>query len=210
MRAGKQKYESCQVVSPGDATRMTERRGLLPSWRSFVFASVVWIPLLVTACEETHGPSVPYTRGPTDGVWRGYVPNDAVSFGEWTPAPATPGAFDEYVFAITTPPALTTYDNGKTVTMTSTVSVRRVKDKGFNDGVSDQSFLFSPGAYAPENSQNEDYAEDTTVNCQKDHIAVGETTTCLVSFDAATSEIQDSYWDINQWSVGAWPSQRVP
>ena len=195
-----------QPVSAGNPSAPMRHHVEVRPWAVLV---AVVTSLLFSGCEEAHGPSVPYTGGPTDGVWQGFVPSNAVSFGQWTPTPTTPGAFDEYIFTINAPPTLSTYDNGKTVTMTSTVTVQRVKDKGFDDGISGQSFLFSPGAYAPENSQNEDYAEDTTLTCPKDRITVGETTTCTISFDAAASEIPNSYWDINQYAVGAWPSQTV-
>jgi hypothetical protein len=174
-----------------------------------VTSAVLAAALSISGCEAPHGPSTAYTQGPADGGWQKSVPSDAVSFGQWTPAGSGPLNQAEYVFAITAAPALTTYDDGKHVTMTSTVTVRRTQDKGFDEGITDQTFMFSPGTYAPENNQNEDYGESTHVTCQPDRIQVGQTATCTVAFDAVASEIKNSYWNIGSYSVGAWPSQVV-
>jgi hypothetical protein len=56
------------------------------------------------------------------------------------------------------PQRLSTHDNGKTVTMTSTVTVHPFKDERFSEGIIDQSFSFSP-ALRSGNSQNKDYGE---------------------------------------------------
>ena len=172
--------------------------------RMTLFASFGATAILLTACEAPHGPSVPWP-GPTDGVWQSYVPNGAVGFGKWSPV--STGAMDEYVFAIIAAPTLTSYDSGKSITMTSTMQVRRVKDKGFNEGVGDQFISFQPGVAAPENSMNEDYGEDTDVICQNDRPRVGEETTCTISFTAPAGEIANSHWTVNSFEMGTWPSQ---
>lgn len=148
----------------------------------------------------------PWTNAPSDGQW----PSDAydrVPFGQLTPVPSG-GAFTEYQFAVSGPPQLTTSDGGKNVTITSKVTVQRVEDKGFDEGIAgSQSFIFQPGTIAPENQQDESHGTDPNVTCQNDRPRVGETTVCDVSFTAPASEIRNSYWTINRWDVGTWPSQ---
>ncbi len=101
-----------------------------------------------------------------------------------------------------------TQDGGKNVTITSMVTVHRVEDKGFNEGIArSQSFIFQPGTTAPEYQMNETHGTDPKVTCQDDRPKVGETTVCDVSFTAPASEITNSYWTINSWDVGTWLSQ---
>lgn len=146
---------------------------------------------------------VPWSGAPTDGTWA----SGDVSFGQ--PTPLSEGPLNEYSFAIVAPPTLTTADNGKTVTMTSTMNVHRVRDKGFNEDISEANFFaFNPGVLPGSVvDMNEDYGEDTDVQCQNDRPRPGETTTCTLAFTAPADEIANSYWSINDYSVGAWPSQ---
>src|SRR4051812_24584332 len=68
-------------------------------------------------------------------------------------------------------------------------SPRRVKDKGFNEAITDQFVIFQPGVAASENSMNEDYGENTGVVCQNDRPRVDEESACTISFTARASEI---------------------
>jgi hypothetical protein len=150
--------------------------------------------------------NVPWADAPTDGQWPSSS-YDRAPFGQLTPTPPG-GAFTEYQFAISEPPQLTTNDGGKTVTMTSKVTVHRVEDRGFGEGLAkSQSFIFTPGATAPENQLDESHGTHTTVTCQNDRPQTGETTGCELSFTAPASEIPNSHWTINRWNVGTWPSQ---
>jgi hypothetical protein len=189
----------------------------------WLLAAVVLFGLMIHACssgdhstdsgssrsEPSSQPSelnVPWASAPTDGQWPSSA-YDRVPFGQMTPIPPG-GAFTEYQFAISEPPQLTTKDGGKNVTITSTVTVHRVEDKGFNEGLAkSQSFIFTPGARAPENEQDESHGTDPKVTCQNDRPQIAETTVCELSFTAPASEIPNSYWTINRWDVGTWPSQ---
>ncbi|MDX1881844.1 DUF4236 domain-containing protein [Mycolicibacterium sp. 120270] len=149
---------------------------------------------------------VPWAGAPADGQW----PTDAydrVPFGQLTPVPPG-GPFTEFQFAVVGPPQLTTTDDGKTVRIISKVTVHRVEDKGFSEGIAKgQSFMFQPGVTAPENRMDESHGTDPTVVCENDRPRTGETTVCDVSFTAPASEIPNSYWEINRFDVGTWPSQ---
>ncbi|WP_064931085.1 DUF4236 domain-containing protein [Mycolicibacterium peregrinum] len=148
----------------------------------------------------------PWASAPADGQWPSTA-YDRVPFGQLSPVPSG-GAFTEYQFAVSGPPQLTTSDGGKNVTITSKVTVHRVEDKGFDEGIAEsQSFIFQPGTTAPKNQMDESHGTDPKVACQNDRPRVGETTVCDVSFTAPASEIANSYWTINRWDIGTWPSQ---
>jgi hypothetical protein len=155
-----------------------------------------------TAAVEADGTR--WAGAPTDGVWE----YGDVSYGSPTPIRGLfAGPRDEYTFTISTPPRLTTDDGGKTILMSSDVAVTRVHDRGFGEPISEsENFFFSPGSDA-EQRLDESYAINTDVTCQNDTLAVGESTTCTVAFEAPANEIKDSYWRINQLRVGTWPSQ---
>jgi hypothetical protein len=148
----------------------------------------------------------PWANAPADGHWPSTA-YDRVPFGQLTPVPSG-GAFTEYQFAVSGAPQLTTTDGGENVTITSTVTVQRVEDKGFDEGIAEsQSFIFQPGTTAPQNQMDESHGTDPNVTCENDRPRVGETTSCNVSFTAPASEIPNSYWTINSSDVGTWPSQ---
>jgi hypothetical protein len=148
----------------------------------------------------------PWANAPADGQWPSSA-YDRVPFGQLSPVPSG-GAFTEYQFAVSGPPQLTASDGGKNVTITSKVTVHRVEDKGFDEGIAgSQSFTFTPGTRAPENQMDESHGTDPKVACQNDRPRAGETTMCDVSFTAPASEIANSYWTINRWDIGTWPSQ---
>lgn len=156
--------------------------------------------------QEPSEQAVPWANGPTDGQWPSSA-YDRVPFGQLTPVPAG-GAFTEYRFAVDGPPQLTTTDGGKNVTITSQVTVHRVADKGFDEGIAEsQSFIFTPGTRARENQMDESHGTYTKMACQNDRPRAGETTVCDLSFTAPASETLNSYWTINRWDVGTWPSQ---
>lgn len=160
-------------------------------------------PEAATEPSAQAGPA-PVADGPSDGVWEA----GDVSYGTPTPIRENAaGPRDEYTFTISAPPTLTTEDGGATVLMSSSVAVTRVHDKGFGKPISEsESFWFAPGSSA-EPTMSETYGTYTDVACERDVLAVGEATTCTVAFEAPANEIQDSYWEINQFRVGAWPSQ---
>jgi hypothetical protein len=186
-----------------------------------LLAALVLFGLMIHACgsdqsdhngsgsessQKTSEETVPWANAPADGQWPSSA-YDRVPFAQMTPIPPG-GAFTEYQFAISEPPQLTTKDGGKNVTITSKVTVRRVEDKGFNEGLAEgQSFIFTPGTRAPENQLDESHGTEPKVTCQNDRPQVGETTVCEQSFTAPASEIPNSYCTINRWDVGTWPSQ---
>lgn len=147
-----------------------------------------------------------WTAAPVDGTWSSSPPTRRVPFGtQSTPLPA----FPDYAFVINAAPRLTTEDNGKTATMTSTVVVKKIASTAQPDKTitATSQFLFYPGETAPENQYDESHGVGTKVNCQKDTLAVGESTNCTASFNAPAGEIQNSYWEINGMPMGTWPSQ---
>ncbi len=149
----------------------------------------------------------PWAAAPTDGVWPGDA-YDRVPFGGLTPIPPG-GAFTEFQFAVIEPPLLTTEDSGKLVTITSKLLVQRVEDKGFAGGISEsQSFIFQPGTTSAQNMMDESHGTNPNVTCQNDRPRIGESTECSIAFTAPASEIPNSYWTVNRWDVGTWPSQR--
>lgn len=147
---------------------------------------------------------IPWSAAPIDGVWE----YGDVSYGSPTPIrELSAGPRDEYTFTISTPPTLTTKDGGENILMSSAVDVTRVHDKGFGEPLSEsENFWFTPGSDA-EPTMNETYGTYTDVTCTNDVLAVAESTTCTIAFEAPANEIQDSFWQINQLRIGTWPSQ---
>jgi hypothetical protein len=179
-------------------------RTTLASWRSVASVAAVVASLALAACGTPHGPSVPWTAAPADGTWEW----GDVSFGQPTPIRTMPiGAPEAYSFTITAPPTLTTFDEGKSVTISSPVSVHRVNE-GRDDVIDEKFFIYEPGVI-PANvvDMNEAYGTNPDVQCQNNFPPVGETTTCTVSFTAKPNEIPNSFWQINDYRVGTWPSQ---
>lgn len=147
---------------------------------------------------------------PTTGAWAG-APSDGtweygdVSFGDWTPEISSA----DHVYRVSGPPTMTTDDNGATVTITSPLEAKRVRDLGYGEKASDVQAVFMPGEPAKGHEWDEDYGERTTVSCESDVLPVNGSTSCTVSFVAPSSEVPDFHWMINRSTVGAWPSQEA-
>lgn len=144
--------------------------------------------------------------GPTDGVWlRGdYALGQAIR-GHELPAGSISS---DYEITVTGVPSMTTTDGGKTVTMTSPLSVTRFQDLGYGQNFSESERIFFESGQRPTSEQyNESWGTYTNIVCGLPSISVGESTTCTVSFTTVPEAIVDSYWNINGSLAAAWPSQ---
>lgn len=188
----------------------------------FPFVGLVAVAaFLGAACgrpsEQEKAPDTVPWSGATDGTWSARSAGEThVPFGQ-TSHTQTDSAASAFIFRIDSPPTLTTSDGGKTVTISSDVTVKRVQTAGNSttadpEGPVSSSLkaLFEPGELSAENSTDASHGTDPKVSCQQDQLKIGESTVCNLSFNAVASEIQDSYWWIDGLSMGAWPSQGAP
>lgn len=166
------------------------------------------LSLLVVGCGPAGSASseaTPWAEAPEDGTWPTDTWRDKLPFG----SVSRPSDRLDYVFGIATPPTLTTADSGQTVTITSELAVERVTEKWPDTPVSDDLPIFwSPGELAPEHAMDESWGTHNDAACAPDALTAGQIATCRISFTAHASEIQNSYWVVEDLAVGTWPSQR--
>ncbi len=116
------------------------------------------------------------------------------------------GPRDQYTFVVEAIPTMTTSDDTRGVTVTSSMLVTRMHDTGHNEPIADsENIFFIPGDSTQ--PMNESYGTSTDIRCDQQQIAVGEQTRCTVSFAAVDSEVVNFFWIINGLRVAAWPSQ---
>lgn len=156
-------------------------------------------------------PPPPVLEIPTDGTWDygDYPSSSAAGFGKWSAASGAGANFD---FMIDTPPSIT--QEGTALVVESQVHVRRAEENPqFDDALGELRAKFVPGVSMFKESgggalnYDEVYGE-TKLVCPVDNVAVGETTTCTISFvEKSPDWVADSYWLLKGVSVAAWPSQ---
>jgi hypothetical protein len=173
--------------------------------------------VLLVGCSAT-APSVSTSvipeasAGTTKAPSLSAVPWADVTDGSWAYGDASLGQpvtrpTSEYSISVSGSPSLTTSDSGETVKMTSPVTVARTEDLGFGERITEsENFFFKPGV-VDESNMSETYGTLTDVLCDAETIAVGESTSCTVSFTAPAREIQNSHWMINGQNAAAWPGQ---
>lgn len=200
----------------GGSRRQRRGRGMsFMAWLGWAFiALVAWV-----ACTDSGSkpdePGKPWAAAPKDGIWPSGVSGGAVPFGETSPAllkSQGARAFDtDYTFVISSPPELTTYDDGKNVWITSTLTVKRVDNhdnfNGQDPVTRAMKVIFEPGETSDSYTMDESHGTHPDVKCTSDKLTVGQSTTCTLSFKAPASEIQNSYWSVDGWNMGTWPSQ---
>jgi hypothetical protein len=173
--------------------------------------------LLLVGCSSTtpsvNKPVIPEGSAATTGVPSpSAAPWTEVTDGTWAYGDASLGQAvtrptSEYSISMSGPPSLATSDGGETVTMTSPLTVARVEDRGFGEPITEsENFFFMPGV-VDDSNMSETYGTLTDVQCDAETIAVGESTSCTVSFTAPAREIQNSHWMINGQNAAAWPGQ---
>ncbi|MFE3758667.1 hypothetical protein ACFXO9_30560 [Nocardia tengchongensis] len=140
----------------------------------------------------------------TDGTWQ---KTTGVALGK-----PSKTRYSDFEYTVTGPPTLTTVNKGKTVRMSSTLSVRRISPVGKYDRSSQEiskadKFFFTPGNLNID-THNEVYGNDVSLDCGASPAVVDDATDCLLSFDAPAAEIANSYWVINGIDMAAWPGQQ--
>lgn len=178
---------------------------------SYCLMALAGFSLVACSKEASSPPMTPWADAPQDGQWSAFF-EDAVPFGATSPVTDKQFYGPDYTFQILGPPELLTNNDGKTVRISSRVKVNRVRESSSAQSVAGSNkFAFEPGEVEGWDPVDPDlmYGTATRVACDNDVLVnVGESTTCTVSFDAKASEIQDSHWEINNWEMGAWPSQQ--
>jgi hypothetical protein len=174
-----------------------------------VIGLVLWVSCDISAEKERVAKdSVPWTSGPTDGEWFEAPWNETVvPFGQ-TSQPGSSPWVAQFTYRIDSPPELKTPDDGKTVVMTSRVSVTRVGGDESEIPLLDyQGVIFARGADDPSYSYDEASGLGADVNCQPDRLNVGQSAVCTVSFTTRGVEIENSHWVFGGYAMGTWPSQ---
>lgn len=160
-------------------------------------------------------PAPPTTAPPKSDDGSGEVPWTKVTNGSWEYGDVGYGnpveaRLSDFRIRVTGKPTMTTADGGRTITIASPISVKKVRDRGFNTGDTpigeSEQFIFMPGPASTD--LNEDYGEATVVDIKTPE-KVGQATKGTVSFTAPADEIQDCYWMINRMTVAAWPGQKA-
>lgn len=173
---------------------------------------VATIALSGCAASEPPGPSASPAAADTPSSTPVDAPWNDVTDGTWSGGdlalgqPAT-ARLSDYAISITAVPTTTTRDGGATIKMSAPLSITRTEDRGYGDDITDsERVYFVPGNYGyPQH--NESYGINPDFVCISEQLAVGEATTCTVSFIAPAHEIQNSYWEINGKKAAAWPGQ---
>lgn len=152
----------------------------------------------VSASTATPTPSAQRWTAVSDGTWK---------WGDVALGQPVTQRLSDYAITITATPTMTTNDGGKTITVSSRLSVTRVGDRGFGEDVTDsERVFFVPGNYGyPQH--DEVYGIDPDFECEIEQLTVGQTSDCIVAFRAPSEEIQDFYWEVNGQNAAAWPSQ---
>ena len=142
---------------------------------------------------------------PKDGTWSNPSTRD-ISFGSMAQPPAVR---NEYSVGISMMPRFDTQDGGKTVTMTSELTVERVTAKWPGKPVADDLKAFwEPGERLAEHRLDESWGTHVRVSCGPSVIQAGQGTVCSLSFTAPAAEIANSFWQVWGTRVGTWPSQK--
>jgi len=170
--------------------------------------------LVLTGC-STHAPDSGYViapstspsarpapeptpwAGPADGTW---------SFGDIGFEQPYKHLYDEWQVRVRGLPQFGQLQPDGQVTVTGSFLVERLEDHGNGaSAAGDNHFFFRPGNRS--HLDDESYGVYTTVKCDADQVAAGESTTCNASFTAPTDEMQNFYWIVNAKDYAAWPSQ---
>ncbi|MEV0544385.1 hypothetical protein [Nocardia salmonicida] len=177
-------------------------------------AAMAIVAMLAAGCglDESRPAPQEVTKRPPRTTQQEPQPWTAVTDGTWSAGDNALGQpvlfrYSDYAITVLAPPVLTTDDDGDTITMSSLITVERVKKLGEHEPLDKSDHL----SFAPGNESyprhDEVYGDDVDLACGDLPRQIGETTECVLAFTAPADEIQNSYWRINRSNAAAWPGQ---
>lgn len=186
---------------------------------SLTSATPVQSSISVSSLPSPHQPSsvqtVAYTP-PIDGVWPDYAESGHGEFalGQPVTLPNAGASGWPYTVTVLGPPSFVS--NGKSVSVSAKILVKRVKDDGLSGSIAGSVVVvFVPGNIVPsEGIPLSAYTSEARIGCNQDILAVKQSETCTVVVQVSSQQITNFFWWVGpsssySASAAAWPGQKA-